>query len=298
MGEQHIDSAISLRNVSRTFENRTSLKDISIDLNPGDLCALIGPGDAGKTAILYMILGIIRPESGDIRVFGEQPGSAGAMSKTGAVLERMDFPPSARLREIVDLVRGHFDDPVSTDDLLRRCRIDNLADRLAADMNHSQRRWLAIALSLVNRPSALIMDSPMLGMDVGWRDELWNLLAGYAADGGVALITTDVLHEVETYASRVVIMHSGRIVDMGTVSEVVDRHGQRTVSMAADSLPDVDGLAEVERCDGRPRLYTSDSDTLVQVLREHDANIENLKVRRPSLEDVVLSLIKTEENGS
>jgi ABC-2 type transport system ATP-binding protein len=297
MGEQHIDSVISLHNVSRTFANRTSLIDITLDLNPGDLCVLIGPGDAGKTAILYMILGMIRPESGDIRVFGEQPGSAGAMSKTGAVLERMDFPSSARVREIVDLVRGHFDDPVSTDDLLRRCRIDNLADQLAADMNQSQSRWLAIALSLVNRPSALIMDSPMLGMDVGWRDELWNLLAGYAADGGAALITTDVLHEVETYASRVVIMHSGRIVEMGTVSEVLDRHGRRTVSMAADSLPDVDVLANVEWREGRPRLYTLDSDTAIQILRERDEHIEDLEVRRPSLEEVVLSLIEREDNG-
>lgn len=269
-----------------------------MDLYPGELAVLIGPGDAGKTDLLKMILGLAGKDSGEIRVIGHSPGSREALQQVGVVLDRVDFPSAMKAGEVIDLVRTHFSDPVSTDELVERCRLQDQIEKSIADLSNGQLRWLAILLSLVNRPSVLVMDEPLLGMDVAWRRDCWKLLTQYTQDGGLALITTDMLHEVETYADRVIIMHRGKIIASGSVHDILSNNGERTVSMWTDSLPETDGIKDVQWVEGGPRLLTSDSDEVVQALQEQEVDYEGLEVRRPSLEEVVLALIEAEDDQS
>lgn len=203
------------------------LSDISFEIEPGEQVAVIGPGDAGKTLLLRLILGLATPESGTITVFGEEPGSVTVLQRIGAVLEAMDFPPLLRVNEIIDLVRAHFTEPAAVQQLVQQFGMFDLLDERAGDLNIPTQRWLAVFLSMIGKPEGLVLDSPAAGMDVGWRHQLWELLGSFTAGGGAAIFTTDVLHDLEHCSTRVMLVHRGEILADGSCSELLERHGTR-----------------------------------------------------------------------
>lgn len=218
-----------------------------------------------------------------------------AKAQSGAVLDQADFPDALKVGEVIELVRAHFPDPVPTADLAERCGFSDGLDRYIGDISADETRWLAILLSLAGNPRGLFMDMPTLGMDVGWRRRFWRLIKGYTADGCLAVVSANVLHEVETFATRVLITHRGRLIANGSVEEIIAEHGESTLSMNAEWLPETENIRKVEWHDGGPVLQASDADAVVRDLTRQGVPFEQLEVRRPALEEVLLSLIPKDE---
>jgi ABC-2 type transport system ATP-binding protein len=277
------------------FDSTKALTDVTFEIFPGERVVLIGPGAAGKTDLLRMVLGLTEPDSGEIRVFGERPGSRASLQKMGAVLEKVDFPPHLKVGELIELVRFHFDTPATVEQLTGRCGFADQLDCSIDVLGQADQRWLGILLAFAGNPEAVIMDTPTPGMDVGWRRDFWNLLTEFTGDGGAALVSSYVLHEVEAWATRVILLHQGRILTDGTVEEIIREHGERVITLRSDSLPQIEAAHDIEWNEGWASIHSSDPDTVVRELARQDVAFEHLEVHRPGLEEVILALI--EEHG-
>jgi len=215
--------AAALRGVSKRFGETAALDGVDLELRTGEVLALLGPNGAGKTTALSILLGLRRPDSGRAELFGEDPRHAAARVAIGVTPQESGFPPTLRVREIVDLVRAHFPAPAPAGELMERFGLAELARRQAGGLSGGERRRLSVALAFAGRPRALFLDEPTAGLDVDARRAVWREVRAFVEEGGTVLLTTHHLEEAEALASRVVLIARGAVVAEGSPSEVSAR---------------------------------------------------------------------------
>jgi ABC-2 type transport system ATP-binding protein len=217
--------AAGLRGVTKRFGAVVALDQVDLELRGGEVLALLGPNGAGKTTALSLLLGLRRPDVGNVELFGADPRHPSSRAAVGVTPQDASFPPTLRVREIADLVRAHYAAPVSTADLLARFGLVECGRRQAGGLSGGERRRLSVALAFAGRPLAVFMDEPTTGLDVEARRAVWSELEAYAASGGTILLTTHYLEEAEALASRVVLLSRGRIAAEGSARELAGAHG-------------------------------------------------------------------------
>ncbi len=225
-------TAAALRAVTKVFGTRVALDRVDLELHQGDVLALLGPNGAGKTTAISILLGLRRPTSGSVELFGADPRRPEARRSVGATPQEAGFPQTLRVGEIVDLVRVHFPSPMPTDELLERFDLVNQARRQAGGLSGGERRRLAVALAFAGRPRAVVLDEPTAGLDVESRRAVWHELDAYAAAGGTILLTTHHLEEAEELASRVALLVGGRIIAEGAPAELSAAANTATLEQA------------------------------------------------------------------
>jgi ABC-2 type transport system ATP-binding protein len=217
--------AAALKDVTKRFGSLVALDRVALELRGGEVLALLGPNGAGKTTALSVLLGLRRPDEGRAELFGSDPRRPASRGVVGVTPQESSFPPTARVREIVDLVGAHFAVPVGTDDLLDRFGLAECARRQAGGLSGGERRRLSVALAFVGRPLAVFLDEPTTGLDVEARRAVWGELQAYSASGGTILLTTHYLEEAEALASRIVLLSRGRAVTEGPPGQLASAHG-------------------------------------------------------------------------
>jgi ABC-2 type transport system ATP-binding protein len=217
--------AAALRRVTKRFGAVVALDGVDLELRSGELLAVLGRNGAGKTTALSVLLGLRRADSGRAELFGDDPRRPASRAQIGVTPQDAGFPPTLRVREIVDLVAAHFATPVATGELLERFGLTGCARRQAGGLSGGERRRLSVALAFVGRPLALFLDEPTTGLDVEARRDVWAELRAYAAGGGTILLTTHYLEEAEALASRVVVLACGRVVAEGSPGGLASAHG-------------------------------------------------------------------------
>jgi ABC-2 type transport system ATP-binding protein len=282
-----------LDGVVKTFGTITALDVVDLELRRGEVVALLGANGAGKSTAVSILLGLRRPTAGAAWLRGRDPCDAAARSRVGAVLQDVGFPPALRVREVVELVRAHYVDPDDTRAVLDRLDLGDLADRDAAGLSGGQRRRLAVAVALAGRPEVLFLDEPTAGVDASARRTLLGDIAAFASTGGAVLLTTQQLAEAEEIASRVVVLATGRVVFDGTVPEARARVGLTRVTLRADVLPALPGVASVESRLDRHIVHVADADAFVARLVHSGVPFRELEVAPLSLEEAFVAL--TEE---
>ena len=260
--------------------------------NPARSWRCSGPTAPGKSTAVSLMLGLRRPESGRAWLHGRDPRDPEARRSVGVVLQNVGFPTSLRVRETVDFVRAHYPDAPPTDGVLERLGLAELSDRVALGLSGGQQRRLAVALALSGNPRTLFLDEPTAGMDATGRRALLDDVAAFAAEGGAVLLTTQQLAEAEDVASRVVLLVRGRILLEGTVPEVRAHAGLAKVTVRADELPRLPGVASVESRLDRHVIHVEDADAFVAALVRSGVPFRELEVTQVSLEDAFVTLTR------
>jgi ABC-2 type transport system ATP-binding protein len=276
----------------RSFGDVVALDGVDLELRGGEILAVLGPNGAGKSTAVAALLGLRRLDAGRARLFGSDPREPAARRRVGAVLQELGFPPGLRVREAVDLVRAHFPDSLGTREALDRLDLGPLADRDAAGLSGGQRRRLAVALALVGRPRALFLDEPTAGMDATVRRAVLRDVAGFAADGGAVLLTTQQLRDAEEVASRVVLLRAGRVALDGSLPEMRRHGGVTRISFRATRLPSLAGILSSDSRGGRHVVWVEDADRFVADLVRSGAPFAELEVAPSSLEDAFVALTR------
>jgi ABC-2 type transport system ATP-binding protein len=279
-----------LRGVHKRYGKVEALRGVDLELHPGELVALLGPNGAGKTTAVSILLGQRRPDAGSARLFGYDPTRPAARRPVGVTPQAIGFPDNLTVREVVDLVRVHYPNPASTQDLLGRFGLSGVAGRRAGGLSGGQTRRLAVALTFAGRPQLTVMDEPTTGLDVESRHRLWEVVRAFVADGGAVLLTTHYLEEAQALASRVVVIAGGELTAQGSVGDITARAGLSRVRLRAPTLPDLPGVTRVEASNGAYTLYTADPDGLVRALALQGVAFSGLQVERASLEEAFLHL--------
>lgn len=205
--------------------DRYAVRDLSFRVDKGQILGLLGPNGAGKTTTLRMLMGLIRPDDGEIRVFGHavRPG-ASVLSRVGAFVEGAGFLPHLSGRENLELYWRATGRPPEDAHLDEALEIAGLGDALArAVRTYSQgmRQRLAIAQAMLGLPDLLILDEPTNGLDPPQIREMREVMIRYAAGGRTVIVSSHLLAEVEQTCTHLVVMDRGRLVRAGEVRDII-----------------------------------------------------------------------------
>jgi ABC-2 type transport system ATP-binding protein len=285
---------VRLENVTRRFGEITALDDVTLDIEPGRIVGLLGPNGAGKTTLLSLVQGLRRPTSGRVELFGGSPSDYRMRADLGSTPQETALPATLRVGEVIDLVRAHFADPVSREEVAAEFGLVELLRRQTGSLSGGQKRRLSVALAFVGRPKLVLLDEPTTGLDVDARRTLWEAVRRQQDAGATIVVTSHYLEEIEALAERVVVIGGGRVLVDDELQAVLDKVGLRMMRLstpdpdAVAALPDVVDTRAEE--DGSHTFFVRDADAAVTALVRSGIRFSGLAVRGASLEEAFLTL--------
>lgn len=220
-----METAINVQGLRKAFKNTEVLKGVDFEVKRGEIFALLGSNGAGKTTTVRILATLLKQDGGAATVNGFDVATQSdhvrqAISLTGQ-FAAVDEMLTGRENLIMLAKLRHLKNPRQVaDDMLKRFGLTEAADRRASTYSDGMRRRLDIALSLVGNPKIIFLDEPTTGLDPEARIEVWKIVKELAEGGTTILLTTQYLEEAEQLADRIAILHEGKIIACGTLSEL------------------------------------------------------------------------------
>jgi ABC-2 type transport system ATP-binding protein len=282
-----------------------AVRDVSFEVERGELFALLGTNGAGKTSTLEVIEGLGRPGGGRVRVLGHDPWSerSRVRPRIGVMLQDGGLPGDLTVAETVAMWGGTLTDPRPASEVLALVGMTDRARVRVKQLSGGERRRLDLALAVLGRPEVLFLDEPTTGLDPESRRHAWQLVRTLLLDGVTVLLTTHYLEEAQELADRLAIMHRGRIVAAGTVGEVVAAYPARIrfslpEDVHLDDLPLLTGARRPPAQRGPVVIETATlQETLTALLgwaADRDVTLRDLDARSASLEEAFLAIAATD----
>ncbi|MGW6494741.1 ABC transporter ATP-binding protein [Nonomuraea angiospora] len=291
-------NAIVFDHVSKHYGDVLAVDDLSLTIEPGNTVALLGPNGAGKSTSINLLLGLLKPTTGTIAVHGRTPDEAVRAGQMGAMLQNGALIPELSVKELIDLVRRLYPNPLALDEILKLADLTELAGRRANKLSGGQSQRVRFALAIAGAPRILLLDEPTAAMDVESRLRFWASMHDYASAGRTVLFATHYLEEADEHSDRVIVIARGRLAADGTAAEIKAGAGGHTVSFALGEQPTagldrLPGVTAVEVAGGVATLHTSDTDaTLAALYRGTTLDVRELKLSSADLESAFLALTR------
>ncbi len=280
----------------KTYGSITAVNDISFTVTPGTIFGLVGPNGAGKSTTIECIEGLRRPTSGNISLLGQSPFAQrkAVFAQVGVLLQENELlPPRLRTRELLELYRSFYPNPLSIKEILDICGLESRMQVMTRQLSGGQRRRLAIALALIGRPRLLILDEPTASLDPQARYNVWRALLQYRDQGGTIFLSTHHMEEAEEYCDDLCLLDHGAIQIQGNPAQLMaDRNMKVLVKVPASPvltqslLRNMEMVSQVEQVDDHWHVY-SHTDTVYSELKSLAA-LEVLEMRPARLEDLYL----------
>ena len=229
-------TVLSVVDLRKSYGEVKAVDGVSFQVGRGEVFGLLGPNGAGKTTTIEMLEGLNKPDSGTATVLGidvtKHPDQL--KEKIGVQLQTAALYPELKVTELIDLFASFYQHRRPTAELVRELGLDEREDALSKELSGGQRQRLSIALALVNDPELIFLDEPTTGLDPQGRRSLWGHIEDLRKQGRTILLTTHYMEEAEQLCDRVAIMDHGKILEIGTVNELVTRHfRERTIRFAS-----------------------------------------------------------------
>ena len=289
-----------LEGVTKEYQHIKALDRLDLRIEPGRVTSILGPNGAGKTTAIKLMLGILRPDEGSVRLFGENPSSRAARTRTGAMMQVSALPATLTVRELVDLFRSYYPNPLARRELIRIAGLDELERRLYAKLSGGQQQRLAFALSICGDPDLLFMDEPTVGLDIETRRSFWQAIRELAGRGKSIVLTTHYLEEADALSDRIVVLHRGQIRADGTPHQIKSQVSSRRIRLVTKLGP-----AEIETLPGVCsasydravlEILCSDAEDLLRTLLDRDPDLRDLEVSGAGIEEAFMSLTRDESD--
>ena len=297
------DVVIRVQDVRKSYGDVRAVDGVSFDVAGGEVFGLLGPNGAGKTTTVEILEGYRKPDSGALGILGidavSQPDAL--KQRIGVTLQTAELYPKLTVTEVIDLFRSFYERSLPADQLIDFLDLGERRKALTRELSGGQRQRLAVALALVNDPEVVFLDEPTTGLDPAARRSLWDLVERLREQHKTILLTTHYMEEAEQLCDRLAIMDHGRILEIGTAAELIDRRfSERAVRF--DTLPGIEdaelaalpAVKSIKHDDGRTSLYSGDVPTTIGALlaltEARGLEPGDLGVRKATLEDVFLDL--------
>jgi len=302
-------AVIEVSGLRKDYGKHQAVRGIDLEVVRGEIFAFLGPNGAGKTTTVEILEGFRTASAGSVRVLGSDPAHAPRewRERIGIVLQESAPEAGLTVRECMELYAGYYRAPRPVEETLGLAGLAEQADQRAASLSGGQRRRLDVALALIGDPELIFLDEPTTGFDPSARRAAWTVIEGLRRLGKTVFLTTHYMEEAERLADRIAIIAAGRIIAQGTPRTLGGRdtsEAQITFTLHADTcaaadLPPLLAERAEEQHDGRVTITSTsvaaDLFTLSGWALERGAELDDLEVRRATLEDVYLSLV-TENN--
>ncbi len=303
-------TAISVRGLSKSYGSVHALAGVDLDVARGTVLGLLGPNGAGKTTLVRILATLLKPDAGTARIlrFDVVRDAALLRERIGLAGQYAAIDENLTGLENLTLVgRLYGADRKSAKargrELLERFDLVEAAGRPAKTYSGGMRRRLDLAAALVAKPSVLFLDEPTTGLDPRSRASLWEVIEGLVAEGTTALLTTQYLDEADRLAETIAVIDHGRLIAQGTSDQLKDRVGGERLEVRLDEGADTDMAVRVlaPMSDEAPsaegtlvKLSVRErSGSIVEAVRrlsEAGVGVDDLALRRPTLDDVFLAL--------
>lgn len=285
---------IDVERLNLTYGDFHAVKDLSFQVRPGELYALLGTNGAGKTSTLEIIEGHRTATSGTVRVFGKSPRDRQAVRpRMGIMLQESGFSPDLTVRESVRLIGKLTQRTDRVERVLGIIDLTRKAGTKVSQLSGGEKRRLDFATAVYGTPELIVLDEPTTGLDIQSRDDLWEVVDKLREDGSTVVLTTHYLEEAQQRADRVGLMHKGTFYREGTVSELtrmLPAAIRFSLAAPAPALPlqatsESGGTFLIETLSLQKDLYT-----LLRWAQDHAVELRELQAGPTRLDDVFRAL--------
>jgi ABC-2 type transport system ATP-binding protein len=286
--------AVDLVDVHKHFGSVQAVRGVTLGIDTGEIVALLGPNGAGKTSTIDMILGLSRPSSGSVTVYGMPPRQAISHGLISAVMQTGGLLKDLTVAETLQYTASLFVNTEPVSEVLRRAGITEIADRRVGKCSGGEQQRLRFAMALLPDPELLVLDEPTTGMDVEGRRAFWGSIRQDAAKGRTVLFATHYLEEADAYADRIILLRHGQVVADGTAAEIKALSAGRTVratlpGASEAELRQVPGVDSVELRGDTVLIQARDSDEVARYLLGQ-TKARDLEITARGIEDAFIAL--------
>ena len=293
---------IAVSKLGKRYGSTVAVDDVSLEVFEGEIFGLIGPNGAGKTTTMECVEGNRVPDKGTISVLGLDPqrDANELRQRIGVQHQEAHLQKRIKVWEAVDLWRSLYTKVVDTDALLSRLGLEAKRSAWLMTLSGGQKQRLFIALALIHEPEVVFLDELTTGLDPQARRTIWGLVTGIRDRGTTVFLTTHLMEEAERLCDRVAIIEHGRLIEVGTPDELVQKHcPERTVVFTSDDAgvaERMQGVGVVERDEGSGATYTirgigDDFVTdVINFIAREGIRVRGFRTEIPMLEDVFLKL--------
>lgn len=295
-GSSQAGPVIEVEKLTRAFRRKIALDNVSLTVPRGVVFGVVGENGAGKTTLIKLLLGLLEPMGGTVRVFGLDPVSdpVGVLSRVGYLSEDRDLPNWMRVRELMDYTQAFYPgwDQAYAEELRATFNLD-----LPAKIRHlsrGERAKAALLVALAYRPELLILDEPSSGLDPLVRRHILGAIIRMAADEGrTVFFSSHLLDEVERVSDHVAMIHKGKIVLCAPLDEIKGNHHRLTLRFG-EPRDEPPKLAGALGCEGSGREWTMLCDGQLDELKAEAAklNAEVVEQGTPSLEEIFVARVR------
>lgn len=301
-----MEPAIAVRSLRKEYPGGRGVRDVSFEVEPGEIFGLLGRNGAGKSTTVECIAGLRTRDGGDIAVCGLDPrrDEPRLREVLGVQLQDTALPEKLTVDEAMRLWASFYDDPAPADELLERLGLIAVRDSYFSRLSGGQQQRLSVALALIGRPRVAILDELTTGLDPQARREVWSILEQLRDTGTTFLLVSHLMEEAQRLCDRVAVVDDGRVVALDTpggLAASLEATQRLTFRLAApvalgvlEALPAVRSVraeAEVVRVEG-------DEDVVSQVvlaLDAHGSRATQLRIEQSNLEDAFVALMEKQE---
>lgn len=290
--------------VEKRYGAVAALDGLDLAVPRGEVVGFLGPNGAGKSTLIRILLDLARRDSGEVRVLGADPRTAGPelRRRLGYLPGELRLDDRLRVDETLRSwarLRGGQTDPAYVDELCERLSLD--PNRKTRGLSSGNRRKVGLVGAFMSKPELLILDEPTSGIDPLVQAELQDLITEARSEGRTVFLSSHVLSEVQRVADEVVVIRAGRVIASGHVDKL--RHAARQPFMVrfrdaapVDELRSIPSVAEVEVRESEVRgVFEGSPDALLRVLARH--SVDQILMPEPDLEDAFLRFFNDDTNG-
>ncbi|MDQ1853959.1 ABC transporter ATP-binding protein [Bacillus stercoris] len=287
-----MNEAVSVSNVTKQFQQKTAVNNISFSMKKGEIAAILGPNGAGKTTVISMILGLLKPTKGEIKLFNRVPDDQQVREQIGVMLQEVSVMPGLKVNEILELFRSYYPNPLSLNELVSLTALTKEDLKTKAEkLSGGQKRRLSFALALAGNPELLIFDEPTVGMDTSSRHRFWQTIHGLSDQGKTIIFSTHYLQEADDAAQRILFFADGRLVADDSPMQIRSRIQKQSVSFALHSDESLEKLSrhpEVERVFRRHQriiIQTSNTDKVLALIFQENIPARDIRIEHGTLDE-------------
>jgi ABC-2 type transport system ATP-binding protein len=297
-GYRRKEPVARFEDVSKSYGTVRALAGFNFEVRGGELVALLGPNGAGKTTAIRLLLGLARPTSGRLSVFGGDPASVDTHIRVGAMMQVGRVPETLRVREHVDLFSSYYPNPLPISETLAIAGLEELKDRKFGALSGGQKQRVLFALAICGNPDLLFLDEPTVGLDVEARHLLWDEIRSLLQRGKTVVLTTPYLEEADALADRIAVINNGSIIAHGTPAELKSRTAGKKIrcitELPLDVISAFPGVVDMENDREAVVIHTSQPENVLRRLLQLDLEVSGIEVSSAGLEAAFLALTRSD----
>ena len=287
-----MEYAVDIKQLTKVFKGKKAVDDVSFSIKRGEIVAILGPNGAGKSTAMLMMLGLLQPTNGEAKIFNADAKERKVRERIGVMLQEVSLMDGLKVKEIIQLFRSYYPNPLSIDKLIRLTGLSKEdLNKRTEKLSGGQKRRVGFALALAGDPDLLFLDEPTVGMDISARKVFWETIRERADKGKTIIFSTHYLQEADDIAGRIILFNKGKVIADGKPEDLKGNLLKQSVSFIVDGQSSIEKLLQLPEVSdvyvksGRTFIITSDTDLILSKIFTDQLVVRDIAIEKGRLEE-------------